>query len=100
MVGQVGDGEAFFEVEQGPFTSVGERGGLGGGEAPVDVLGLSAVAVGGGDDVPGDVVRDGCAEVFADQVQTQVDAGRESRGGQDGVFFYFEDVEVLGIVVV
>lgn len=73
MVGEVGDGELFFEVEQGPFTSVGERGGLGGGEGPVDVLGLSAVAVGGGDDVPGDVVRDGCAEVFADQVQTQVD---------------------------
>ncbi|MFD0163222.1 hypothetical protein ACFVJH_03570 [Streptomyces decoyicus] len=63
-------------------------------EARRYVLRLSTVMVWGGDDFAGGVVRDGCADVFADQVQTQVVAGRYDRGGQDGVVVDIEDVAV------
>jgi hypothetical protein len=79
VLGEVTDGEVLMQPGQRPRPGTGE--GLAGvrWQRSRHVLGLAAVAVRSGDDVPGDVVRDAHAEVPAYQVQAQVDTGGDAR---------------------
>lgn len=96
LTGEVGDGERLPQPFGGPVQQGGEGVVTALGHRRLDVLGLAAGPVRGGDQLAGAGVGDLGAEVLAYQVQTDVDGGGGARSGEHIAVIDVQDRRVHG----